>query len=96
MSLTTFRKTDDNLYRTIFEAEPIPATLREGGVGGVNRYKSLEGYRNSNLVIETANRLDKIRKKVYLQSKSFDDLIRSCQEQGRYAQVGTGYNSHFR
>jgi murein DD-endopeptidase MepM/ murein hydrolase activator NlpD len=73
--LDDLQKTDDNLYRTIFEAEPIPATLREGGVGGVNRYKSLEGYKNSNLVIETANRLDKIRKKVYLQSKSFDDLI---------------------
>jgi murein DD-endopeptidase MepM/ murein hydrolase activator NlpD len=73
--LEDLQKTDDNLYRTIFEAEPIPATLREGGVGGVNRYKSLEGYRNSNLVIETAGRLDKIRKKVYLQSKSFDELI---------------------
>jgi murein DD-endopeptidase MepM/ murein hydrolase activator NlpD len=73
--LDDLQKTDDNLYRTIFEAEPIPATLREGGVGGVNRYKSLEGYRNSNLVIETASRLDKIRKKVYLQSKSFDELI---------------------
>ncbi|MCX6254651.1 MAG: M23 family metallopeptidase, partial [Bacteroidia bacterium] len=59
----------------IFESEPIPATLREGGVGGVNRYKALEGYNNSNLVIETAKRLDKIRKRVYLQSKSFDDLI---------------------
>jgi hypothetical protein len=73
--LEDLQKTDDNLYRTIFEAEPIPVTLRQGGVGGVNRYKSLEGYRNSNLVIETANRLDKIRKKVYIQSKSFDDLI---------------------
>jgi murein DD-endopeptidase MepM/ murein hydrolase activator NlpD len=73
--LDDLQKTDDNLYRTIFEAEPIPITLREGGVGGVNRYKSLEGYRNSNLVIETVNRLDKIRKKVYIQSKSFDDLI---------------------
>jgi murein DD-endopeptidase MepM/ murein hydrolase activator NlpD len=73
--LDDLQKTDDNLYRTIFEAEPIPATLREGGVGGVNRYKSLEGYRNSNLVIETVNRLDKIRKKVYVQSKSFDGLI---------------------
>jgi murein DD-endopeptidase MepM/ murein hydrolase activator NlpD len=72
--LDDLQKTDDNLYRTIFEAEPIPATLREGGVGGVNRYKSLEGYRNSNLVIETANRLDKIRKKVVIQSKSFDAL----------------------
>jgi murein DD-endopeptidase MepM/ murein hydrolase activator NlpD len=73
--LEDLQKTDDNLYRTIFEAEPIPATLRDGGVGGVNRYKELEGYNNSNLVIETAKRLDKIRKRVYLQSKSFDDLI---------------------
>ncbi len=73
--LDDLQKTDDNLYRTIFEAEPIPATLREGGVGGVNRYNSLEGYKNSNLVVETVNRLDKIRKKVYVQSKSFDDLI---------------------
>jgi murein DD-endopeptidase MepM/ murein hydrolase activator NlpD len=74
--LTDLQKTDDNLYRTIFEAAPVPVTEREGGIGGVNRYESLEGYKNSNLVIETASRLDKIRKKVYIQSKSFDDLIR--------------------
>jgi hypothetical protein len=74
--LEDLQKTDDNIYRTIFDAEPIPSTLREGGIGGVNRYEALEGYNNSNLVIETANRLDKIRKKVYIQSKSFDDLIK--------------------
>jgi murein DD-endopeptidase MepM/ murein hydrolase activator NlpD len=73
--LDGLQKTDDNLYRTIFEAEPIPVTLREGGVGGVNRYESLEGFTNSRLVIETASRLDKIRKQVYVQSKSFDELI---------------------
>ncbi len=69
------QETDDNLYRTIFEAEPIPSTLREGGVGGVNRYAELEGYNNSSIVIETTKKLDKIRKKVYLQSKSFEELI---------------------
>ncbi len=73
--LEDLQKTDDNLYRTIFEAEPIPATLRQGGVGGINRYTNLEGFINSKLVIETANRLDKIRKRVYMQSKSFDELI---------------------
>jgi len=73
--LDDLQKTDDNLYRTIFEAEPIPVTLREGGVGGVNRYKNLEGYSNSDLVIETTSRLDKIRKRIYLQSKSFDEMI---------------------
>jgi murein DD-endopeptidase MepM/ murein hydrolase activator NlpD len=74
--LEDLQKTDDNLYRTIFEAEPVPSTEREGGIGGVNRYAALEGYNNSNLVIETASRLDKIRKKVYVQSKSYDELIK--------------------
>ena len=69
------QETDDNLYRTIFEAEPIPQTLREGGTGGINKFKELEGYNNSNIVIETSKRLDNIRKKVYVQSKSFDELI---------------------
>ena len=73
--LDHLQETDDNLYRTIFEAEPVPSTLREGGVGGVNRYKELEGLSNSKLIIETATRLDKLKKKVYLQSKSFDELI---------------------
>jgi hypothetical protein len=78
--LDDLQKTDDNLYRTIFGAEPIPATLRGGGVGGVNRYKELEGYTNAKLVIETASRLDRIIKKVYIQSKSFDELITLAKE----------------
>ena len=78
--LEDLQKTDDNLYRTIFEAEPIPSSLRDGGIGGVNRYEALEGYDNSKLVIETANRLDKIRKKVYIQSKSYDELIKLAKD----------------
>lgn len=78
--LDDLQKTDDNLYRTVFEAEPLPATLRSGGVGGIVRYKELEGYSNSRLVIETASRLDKIRKKVYVQATSFDDLIALAKE----------------
>jgi hypothetical protein len=73
--LDNLQETDDNLYRTIFGAEPIASTWRKGGAGGVNRYKALEGYNNSDLVIETASRLDRIRRKIYVQLKSFDDLI---------------------
>ncbi len=73
--LAHLQETDDNLYRTIFEAEPIPTSLREGGIGGVNRYEELEGYNNSSIVIETATRLERIKKKTYVQSKSFDELI---------------------
>jgi len=65
---------DDNLYRTIFEAEPIPVTQRESGVGGINRYKDLEGYNNSNIVIETTKKLDNLKKKIVVQSKSYEEL----------------------
>ena len=37
--------------------------------------KSWKDIDNSRVVIETTKRLDKIRKKIYLQSKSFDELI---------------------
>jgi murein DD-endopeptidase MepM/ murein hydrolase activator NlpD len=80
--LEDLQKTDDNLYRTIFEVKPIPAEQRDGGIGGVNRYEALEGYKNSNLVIETASRLDKIRKKMYVQSKSYDQLIALANNKG--------------
>jgi len=69
------RQRDDNIYRTIFEAEPIPRSVREAGFGGVNRYADMEGYESSNLVISTAMKLDKILKQIYVQSKSYDLII---------------------
>ena len=65
---------DDNIYRVIFEAEPIPSTVREAGIGGVDRYSELEGLSNGDIVIETAKKLDLIAKKAYIQSKSLDEL----------------------
>jgi murein DD-endopeptidase MepM/ murein hydrolase activator NlpD len=74
------QETDDNLYRTVFGAEPIQSTQRQGGVGGVNRYTELDGFSNSRIVIETEKKLDEIRKQVYIQSKSFDELILLAKE----------------
>lgn len=67
---------DDNLYRTIFEAEPISNSIRIQGVGGVDRYSNLEGFNYSDLVINTAKELDALSKRIYIQSKSYDDLIK--------------------
>lgn len=77
--LEDLQQRDDNLYRSIFEAEPIPRSVREAGFGGVNRYAELEGYESSDLIISTARRIDKIMKQVYIQSKSYDDLIKLAQ-----------------
>jgi len=67
---------DNNIYRTIFEAEPIPASIRKAGFGGVHRYKELQGYKNSDLMVETSKRLDRISKQLYIQSKSFDEVVK--------------------
>ena len=53
--LADLENRDDNIYRTIFEAEPIPDNIRKAGIGGVNRYKNLERFRDeSEVVIETS------------------------------------------
>lgn len=73
--LKDIQKRDDNIYRVIFEAEPIPENIREAGFGGVNRYKNLEGYSNSELLINTTKKLDQLTKQLYIQSKSYDDVF---------------------
>lgn len=73
--LTDIEDRDDNIYRVIFEAEPIPSSIRQAGVGGVNRYNSLEGYADEEMVINTSKRLDQIAKQLYVQSKSYDEVI---------------------
>jgi len=66
---------DDNIYRVIFEADPIPKSIRKAGYGGVNRYENLKGFNNSALIINTSEKVDQISKQLYIQSKSFDDII---------------------
>lgn len=66
---------DDNIYRVIFEAEPIPDAIREAGYGGVDRYARLEGYRNSETIINSAKKIDRITSKLVVQSKSFDEVF---------------------
>ena len=53
---------DNNIYGVYFEANPIPDEQRRAGFGGVNRYKSLEGFNNSDMIISTTKRLDIIQK----------------------------------
>jgi len=66
---------DDNIYRVIFEAEPIPKSIRKAGYGGINRYQDLKGYSNSELIINTNKKVDQISKQLYIQSKSYDEII---------------------
>ena len=73
--LDDLQKRDDNIYRLIFEADPIPKSIRKAGYGGVNRYQDLTGFNNSELVISTSKKIDQVTKQLYIQSKSFDEII---------------------
>jgi murein DD-endopeptidase MepM/ murein hydrolase activator NlpD len=65
---------DENVYRNIFGADPIPKSIRDAGYGGVEKYATLEGYSNSELVVESQKKIDKLSKKLYILSKSYDEL----------------------
>lgn len=66
---------DDNIYRVIFESEPIPSSLRKAGFGGANRYEKLEGYKNTEIIKGTAKKLDIIASQLVVQSKSYDEVF---------------------
>lgn len=72
--LANIEDRDDNVYRVIFEAEPIPDDVRMAGFGGTDRYKGLMGFDNSEQIVKTTKLLDKLSKQIYIQSKSLDDV----------------------
>jgi len=74
--LADLQDRDNNIYRVIFEAEPIPDNIRKAGFGGSDRYTKMQGFENTNLMQETAQKLDKLLKQIYIQSKSFDDVLK--------------------
>jgi murein DD-endopeptidase MepM/ murein hydrolase activator NlpD len=71
---------DDNIYRVIFEAEPVPSEVRKAGFGGVDRYEQLERIPNSKIVVNTAKRLDEITSQLVVQSKSYDEVFKLAKD----------------
>ena len=67
---------DDNIYRAIFESEPLPKTIRYGGSGGSDKYSVFDVFDNADLLKSSTEKLDKITKQIYIQSKSFDEVVK--------------------
>jgi murein DD-endopeptidase MepM/ murein hydrolase activator NlpD len=72
--VTDLQEKDDNVYRSIFGAEPYPEHLRKGGVGGSDRYRDLRGFVNSEDIIETQKRINRLQRALVSQSKSFEEV----------------------
>ena len=78
--LNQLQERDNNIYRSYFEANPIPEEQRKAGFGGVNRYKSLEGFDNSGLIKQLTKEVDILSKQMVVQSKSLDEIVTLAKE----------------
>lgn len=76
--LQDVQQRDDNLYRVIFQADPVPSAIRKAGYGSTNRYEHLMDMANSDLVVNTTQKMDMLTKQLYIQSRSFDDVVEMC------------------
>jgi murein DD-endopeptidase MepM/ murein hydrolase activator NlpD len=71
-AIAELKDRDANIYRAIFEAEPIEIKL--GKAGSADKYKSLEGFDNTEELLALNQKVDELTDKVLAQSKSFDEL----------------------
>jgi murein DD-endopeptidase MepM/ murein hydrolase activator NlpD len=69
---------DDNLYRVVLQADPVADAVRKAGYGGTNRYEDLMDLANADLVVNTTQKMDVLNRQLYIQSKSFDEVVDLC------------------
>lgn len=79
--LIDLQKRDNNLYRVIFQAEPVPSEAWKLASNNIEYYDQLLEMTNSQILVETTQRVNQLRKQVYTQSKSFDEVARLAMTQ---------------
>lgn len=79
--LTDLQQRDDNLYRVVFQADPIPYSVRKASAANTEYYKQLLRMTNSEIAVATTQKSNELRKQIYIQSKSYDDLVVLASEQ---------------
>ena len=78
--LGQLQERDNNIYRTYFEADPISDDVRKAGFGGVNRYKALDGFDNSEMIKGLTKNVDILSKQIAVQSQSLDEIVSLAKE----------------
>ena len=79
--MADLQQRDENLYRVLFEAEPIPLNVRQGAQRKIDYYEQLSRMTNSELLADLTLKVDLLQKEMYVQSKSYDDIVQMAQTQ---------------
>ena len=88
--LDNIEQRDDNIYRVVLGAEPIDKSVRDVGVGGADRYADIrkKNVSHSDLVIALHEKVDKVRRKLYIESKSQDEVVQLAEKKEKlYASI---------
>ena len=80
--LEKLSKSDQELYRTLFQAEPISDDVRKVGVGGTDAYEKYSRFSTttSYLLRETAEKLDRLERQISLENSSYRELTKLASE----------------
>ena len=88
--LDDIEQRDDNIYRVVLGAEPIEKSVRDAGVGGADRYADIrdKNISHSDLVIALHEKVDRVRRKLYIESKSQDEVVQLAEKKEKlYASI---------
>lgn len=88
--LDNIEQRDDNIYRVVLGAEPIEKSVRDAGIGGADRYADIrkKDIAHTELVIALHERVDKLRRKLYIESKSQDEVVQLAEKKEKlYASI---------
>lgn len=88
--LDNVEQRDDNIYRVVLGAEPIEKSVRDAGIGGADRYADIrkKSIGHSDLVIALHEKVDKLRRKLYIESKSQDEVVQLADKKEKlYASI---------
>ncbi len=72
---------DDNLYRALLGAEPIPQSVRLGATRQISYYDSLARMSNTQLIADVQRKVDLLEKELYVQAKSYDEILQLAKNQ---------------
>ena len=73
--MTDLQQRDDNLYRVLFGAEPIPLNIRQGTQRKISYYEEIAQMTNSQLSADLSLKVDVLEKELYVQAKSYDEVL---------------------
>ena len=83
--MASLQQRDDNVYRVIFEAEPIPPSIRQAGTGGSEKYKDIidKNLLDQDLIISAMSKTDLVKREMYIQTKSYDEILQMARNKSK-------------